>query len=138
MLSSNSCICLRCIILVGNCLGWVIERDKASQLCTNTVFFQRFAVEEGLNCKIVEDSDVLWENIHYKVVHALILPFHVLRMRIVLLTLPIEDNIVVFKLKVEFKNEPFILSSNNCLIFIKGFRLCMIAFGKITAETLTN
>ena len=48
----------------------------------------------------------------YKVVHTFILPLEVLRPGIMLLAFPVEDNIVVFELKIQFENENFILSSD--------------------------
>lgn len=61
-------------VLYGHGFGRVIEGNECSELSSNTVIFQGLGINEGLNGEIIEELDMVWEDIHNKIVETLIFP----------------------------------------------------------------
>lgn len=59
-------------------------------------------------------------------------------MRISLLTLPVEDHIVVFKLKAQLEDKSFIFSLDGCLVFVERRRRGFFGSIEIVDQAFSN
>ena len=60
---------------LGYGFGGVIQGDEGPELSADMVFVLGRCVDEGLDSKVVEQTDMIWEYIHSEVVPAFVFPW---------------------------------------------------------------